>query len=220
MPTLTLIYEGKSLAFTLQKIDRAALYGYAETETVNADVEVCSRALLAGDGHTIAGKGDTAIAYLSPDGFWRERSELRPVDARDGAAIVPVKPTFAFPVNLDETKECPVLGVRIRKAEASQDDYLNCTIRLVYRLVAEGDNSPAALLADLEEGAIYRFQFSYRGGDLADEGFILIGSDGGIYLTVGSGCHIEYASLAYNPLPDPDELDEEEEEQELDFSMV
>ena len=216
MPTLTLIYEGKPLAFTLQKIDRAALYGYAESETVNAEGEVCSAATLCGDGHTIAGKGDVALAYLSPDGHWRERSELRPVDARDGAAIVPVKPTFAYPVNLDETKECPVLGVTIRKAEASQDDYLNCTIRLVYRLVAEGDNSPAALLADLEEGAIYRFPFSYRGGD----GFILCGSDGGIYLAVGSRCHIEYASLAYNPLPDPDELDEEEEEQELDFSMV
>src|SRR5262249_37877050 len=124
MPTLTLIYEGKPLAFTLEKFDRAKLYGYAETETLTTEGEVCSHATLCGDGHTIAGKGDTAIAYLSPDGFWRERSELRPVDARDGAAIVPVKPTFAYPVNLDETKECPVLGVTIRKAEASQDDYL------------------------------------------------------------------------------------------------
>jgi hypothetical protein len=75
------------------------------------------------------------------------------------------------------------------------------------------------LLNDLESGAIYRFPFSYRGGDLADDGFILCGSDGGIYLAIGSRCNIEYASLTYNPLPDSDEFEEEEEE-ELDFSMV
>jgi hypothetical protein len=210
MPTLTLIYEGKPLAFSLQKIDRAALYGYVESEAVNADGEVCSRALLAGDGHTIAGKGDTALAYLSPDGLWRERSELRSVDARDGAAIVPVKPTFAFPVNLEGKETC-------------HDEYLNCMIRLVYRLQAEPDDGNGvkydALLNDLLEGGMFRFPFSYRGGDLADDGFLLCGSDNEVYLAVGSRCHIEYASLAYNPLPDPDELDEEEEE-ELDFSMV
>jgi hypothetical protein len=208
MPTLTLIYEGKPLAFSLQKIDRAALYGYVESEAVNADGEVCSRALLAGDGHTIAGKGDTALAYLSPDGHWRERADLRSVDARDGAAIVPVKPTFAFPVNLDDKQTC-------------LDEYLNCTVRLVYRLQAEPSGGIAAigLLGELQRGMIFKFPFSYRGGDLADEGFLLAGSDDGIYLAVGFRCHIEYASLAYNPLPDSDKFEEEEDE-ELDFSMV
>jgi hypothetical protein len=59
MPTLTLIFKGQTLAFDLAKIDRDRLYGYVETETVTADGEVCSRATLAGDGHTraLAGRG-------------------------------------------------------------------------------------------------------------------------------------------------------------------
>jgi hypothetical protein len=68
MPTLTLIYDGKPLAFTLEKIDRDKLYGFVETQTLTTEGEVCSRATLCGDGHTLAVAGDVALAYLSPTG--------------------------------------------------------------------------------------------------------------------------------------------------------
>jgi len=211
MPTLTLIFQGQTLAFDLAKIDRDRLYGFVETETFDADGALCSRGVLAGDGHTLAGKGDTAIAYLSPDGSWRERSELRAVDATDGAAIVPVKSTFAFPVNLDGK-------------ETTLDDYLAYAIRLVYQLVAETPDGNGVkfdnFIAALESGTIFAFPFSYRGGDLADAGFLLSGADGGIYLAVGTPCALDYARLGdVVPIVD-DEDDLAEDEEELDFSMV
>jgi hypothetical protein len=206
MPTLTLMFRGEQLSFTLEKIDRDKLYGYVETETLDTVGKPCERALLVGNGHTLAGKGDTAIAYLSPAGLWRERSKLRAVDV-NGAAIIPVKPTFAFPINLDGK-------------ETTLDDYLAHSVRLVYQLVSEGDASPADLLAELKEGTILRFPFSYRGGDLADAGFLLLGADGGMYLCVSTPSAIDYATLDARAAPNEEEEAAEEEEELLDFSVL
>ena len=205
MPTLNLIFRGKTLSFSLEKIDRDKLYGYVETETLDTVGKPCERALLAGDGHTLAGKGDTAIAYLSPAGLWRDRSQLRAVDV-NGVAIMPVKPTFASPVTLDGK-------------ETTLDDSLAHRVRLVYRLVPDGDASPAELLAELEECTIFRFPFSYRGGDLADVGFVLSGADGNLYLAVATPCALDYAALD-TPAAADDGEDDAEEEEELDFSVL
>ena len=210
MPTLRLVFQGQSLAFTLDKIDRDRLYGYVDKETTDDAGQVCSTALLAGDGHTLAGKGDTALAYLSPDGCWRDRSQLHAVDARDGALLVPVKSTFAFPVNLDDPSRIATLDV-----------YLSCTIRLVYRLTHDVDADgrlATALCAALDAGSIFTFPFSYRGGDQAQTGFVLAGADGGIYLAVGQPCAFDYSTLDAVPADD-DELVEEDDE-ELDFALL
>jgi hypothetical protein len=209
MPTLTLIFHGESLAFSLQKIDRDHLYGYVETETITADGELCSRAVLAADGHTLAGPGDTALAYLSPDGHWRDRAQLRAVDVH-GNPIVPVKSSFTFPVNLDGK-------------QTTYDDYLVHSVRLVYRLVAEPTDSNGVrfdpLITELEKGTIFRFPFSYRGGDLADAGFVLSGADGNLYLAVATPCALDYAALD-TPAAACDGEDDAEEEEELDFSLL
>jgi hypothetical protein len=209
MPTLTLIFHGETLAFTLDKIDRDRLYGYLETETKTADGELCTRAVLAGDGHTIAGQGDTAIAYLSPDGSWRERDQLRAVDVH-GNPIVPVKSTFAFPVNLEGK-------------QTTYDDYLVHSVRLVYRLVAEPTDGNGVrfnpFISELEKGTIFRFPFSYRGGALADAGFVLSGADGNLYLAVATPCALDYAALD-TPAAVCDGEDAAEEEEELDFSVL
>ena len=201
MPTLTLIFRGQTLAFDLAKIDRDRLYGYVETETVAPDGSFCASAVLAGDGHTLAGPGDTALCYLSPDGFYRTKDELHSVDARDGAAIVPAKPTFAFPVDLTGKV-------------AAMDDYLSHNIRLVYRLVGERTD----LHSELEAGTIFTFPFSYRGGDSADAAF-LIGNADGIFLAVGTRCSVELCHLN-SPATVAEEEEEEEEADFLDFSVM
>jgi hypothetical protein len=204
MPTLTLVHNDQQLAFTLEKIDRDRLYGYIDVQTLDAAGQPCERAALAADGHTLAGKGDTALAYLSPAGLWRRRDELRAVDPQ-GAPILPVKSTFSCPVPLD--------------TEASIDDYLAHTIQLVYQLVPERVDLIGPLFAELAAGTIYRFAFSYCGGIDPAMAFVLAGSDGLIYLCVGKPTALEYVGLeAPAALSEEDEATEEEEL--LDFSVI
>src|SRR5258707_14625916 len=116
---LTVDFLGESIHFTLvEKVERSKLYGYVETEVVDATGKRCELATLTGDGHSLVGKGGTALAYLSPHGLWRRKSELKPVDIH-GHVITPVKPTFAAPVTLEQT--------------VSIDDYLSHNIDLIYR---------------------------------------------------------------------------------------
>src|SRR5262249_3341140 len=218
MPTLTLIFQGEPLAFTLEKIDRDRLYGSVDRETTDDAGQSCTQALLASDGHTLAGPGDTALAYLSPQGLWRDRNQLHAVDARNGALLVPIKSAFAFPVNLDDPPSNPDAPLRPDPNKiATLDEYLSHTIRLVYRLTQQGGGSAGPLLAELEEGTIFTFPFSYRGGDLASTGFVLRGSDGGIYLAVGQPCALDYATL---DAPAAVAEEDSEEEEELDFSVL
>jgi hypothetical protein len=212
MPTLTFRFKGELVPFDLEKIDRDKLYGYVETETLDDTGQVCTQALLTPDGHTVAGQGDTALAYWSPAGQWRSKEELRAVNATDGSPIVPVKSSFAFPVNLDDPTK-----------RATLEQYLDHAIRLVYRLVPGEMTSGKSwarmdLRLALDDGAIFTFPFSYRGGDLASVGFLLQGSDGGIYLTVGDPVATEYVGLDAPASVTEEEVAEEEEE--LDFALI
>jgi hypothetical protein len=206
MPTLTLVLDNQPLAFELEKIDRTKLYGSREVLALDADGAVCERATLAGDGHTLAGKGDVALAYLTPDGAWRPKAELRAIDAA-GQAILPHKPTFAVPVPLDTI--------------ASRDEYLGHTIGLVYQLVPADASRIGPLCEELASGTIFSIAFSYRGGINPPAGFVLAGQDDAIYLCVGRPCELEYVGLdAPAPLADEQADEETEDADLLDFSLV
>ena len=129
---LTVELQGQSIDLTLEKIDRAKLYGYVETEVLDESGKRCELATLTGDGHSIVGKGGTAIAYLSQDGLWRKKAELRPVDVH-GRVITPVKSTFDAPVKLER--------------KATVEEYLSHNIHLIYRLTPDGEH--AALMEAL-----------------------------------------------------------------------
>src|SRR5260221_701392 len=107
---LTVEFQGQAVNFTLEKVDRTKLYGYVETEVMDESGKRCELGTLAGDGRSIIGKGGTAIAYLSQDGLWRKKAELKPVDVH-GKVITPVKSTFDAPVALER--------------QATIDDYLS-----------------------------------------------------------------------------------------------
>src|SRR5687768_6420528 len=94
------VFEGKTVQFAFNKIDRTKLYGYIDVDVQDESGKRCELATLTGDGHSIVGKGGTGMGYLSPDGLWRRKTELRPVDVQ-GKVIPPVKSTFDAPVNLD-----------------------------------------------------------------------------------------------------------------------
>ena len=200
---LVVEFQGATLNLDLEKVDRSKLYGYTETEVQDESGKRCELATLTGDGHSLVGKGGAALAYLSHDGLWRKKAELKPVDPQ-GNVLTPVKSTFDATVPLDR--------------KVSIDDYLSHNIHLVYRLVPQED--AADLIAELKGGVIYQFPFSYRGGIEASAGFLLLSADGNLFLCVGSPTTLEFVGLkAAAPVVDEDEAVPEEEES-FDFSMV
>ena len=200
---LSVEFHGEVFELDLEKVDRTKLYGYVESEVLDENGKRCEIGTLTGDGHSIVGKGGTALAYLSPDGLWRKKTELQPVD-RLGDLIPPVKSTFDATVALDRT--------------VSIDDFLTHNIHLIYRLKAEQE--PTALMSELKKGTIFQFPFSYRGGVEASAGFLLLGSDGNVFLLVGTPTDIEFIGLK-SPTAIVDANDASADDDDLlDFSMV
>lgn len=200
---LVVEFRGETVEFALEKVDRTKLYGYVETEVHDEAGNRCELATLAGDGHSVVGRGGAALAYLSSDGLWQTKADLKAVDVH-GHVITPVKSTFDAPVALDRT--------------ATVDEYLSHNINLVYQLVPAGES--AALAAELKGGAIFQFPFSYRGGLEASAGFLLQGADGNTFLCVGSPTALEFVGLSAPAAAVPDEAAATDDDESLDFNLV
>jgi len=200
---LVLEFRGQSVEVALEKIDRAKLYGYVETEVQDEAGKRCELATLLGDGHSIVGKGGSAIAFLSADGLWRTRAELRPIDVH-GKPITPVKSSFDAPIPL--------------AARATIDEFLSHSVTLIYQIIP-ATQSPD-LLAELRAGTIFRFPFSYRGGVEASHAFLLLGADGNPFLCVGTPTAIEFVGPTATAQVVDDTTAGDEEEDALDFSLV
>ncbi|MGL6075706.1 MAG: hypothetical protein ACRC8S_16240 [Fimbriiglobus sp.] len=202
---LVLAYQGQEVKLNIQKVDRTKLYGFVDTEVVDEAGKSCELGTLLGDGHSLVGKGGTGLIYLSQDGLWRKKAELKPVDI-NGKPITPVKSTFDSVVELSN--------------KVSIEDYLSHNIHLTYQLSPE-DAPNEDLLQELKSGIIYHFPFSYRGGVSASAGFLLMGSDGNPFLCVGTPTAIEYVGLKATAAVVPDaETPEVVEDDAMDFSMV
>lgn len=201
---LVVEFEGETINLSLDKVERAKLYGYVETEVVDEAGKRCELATLTGDGHSIVGKGGTALGYLSPNGLWRKKSDLKAVDV-NGNVITPVKSSFDAPITLD--------------TKATIDEYLSHNINTIYCLTPEIVSD--ALKDELATGTIFQFSFSYRGGLEPSVGFLLQGSDGNMFMCVGSKTAIEFVGLkATAAIIADDEAAPAEEEDMLDFSLV
>jgi hypothetical protein len=197
-------FRGHPVEVALEKIDRTKLYGYVETEVQDETGKRCELATLIGDGHSIVGKGGSAIAYLSADGLWRTKADLRPIDV-NGKPITPVKSSFDVPIPLAET--------------ATIDELLSHNIHLIYQMLPAGECPE--LLAELQAGTIFRFPFSYRGGVEASPAFMLLSADGHPFLCVGTPTAIEFIGpTATAPVMADEKTDGAEEEDLLDFSLV
>jgi hypothetical protein len=200
---LVVQHKGKSLALNLEKVDRSKLYGYVDAEVLDEQSRRCELATLNGDGRTLVGRGGTALGLLSPNGLWRERSTLQPLDL-NGKTLTPVKSTFDAPVALEKT--------------ATIDEYLAHNIQTVYHLAPDGD--AGELVAELRAGTIYTFPFSYRGGLEAHAGFLLLGADGQLFLAIGNAPTFQFVGLKQTAAVAEDEGEGEDEDDSLDFGMM
>lgn len=201
---LVVEYAGETINLSLEKVDRTKLYGYVETEVLDEKGQKCELCTLTSDGHSIVGKGGTALAYLTHDGLWRKKADLKPIDLQ-GNVITPVKSSFDATIKLDK--------------KVTIDEYLSHNIHLIYQLTPDETNE--ALLDELKAGTIFSFPFSYRGGIEANAGFLLIGGDGNLFMCVGTPTAIEFVGLRATAavVADVQEAPVEEEEG-LDFSLV
>jgi len=196
-------YNGREISFTLTKIDRSKLYGYKEVEVLDEQDRKCELATLADDGRTVVGRGGTGISYVAADGKWCDKSQLTPVNL-DGDEIQPVASSFAAPIPLTET--------------VSAGEYLEHNIRSIYLLCTEDDAS--ALAAELKQGAIYKFPYSYRGGLEADAGFLLMGEEDNIFLAVGNPTKVEMIELQQPAAVVEEDGAADDETDLMDFDMI
>lgn len=200
---LTFQFHGGTVAFDMAKVDRAKLYGYKEQEVLDDAGGKCELATLAEDGHTLVGKGGTGMGYLSADGLWCEKAELKPVDL-DGQPISPVSSSFSAPIELGEP--------------TTVDDYLSHTIRSIYVM----ESADGGELADsIKAGAIYKFPYSFRGGLEFDTAFLLANEAGTIFMAVGSPTAIEFIGLQQMAGVVAEETDTADtDDDDMDFSMI
>jgi hypothetical protein len=94
-------------------------------------------------------------------------------------------------------------------------------IRLAYHLGAEG--LPDSLAEKLTAGDIYRFDFSYRGGPVADPAFLMTDLDGDLWLLIGNTSEVafrDFKQVALCAAAQTDEVEDDSEDDNFDFDML
>ncbi len=196
-------FKGAQIPLQMSKVDRAKLYGFKDLEILDEEGDKCELATLAEDGRTVVGKGGTGIGYLTADGNWCDKTVLTPVDL-EGRAMTPVASSFSAPIELDR--------------RATLDELLDHSMRLVYRMDFE-EGGGDQLMDELKSGAIFRFDYSFRGGLEPDTGFLLTNEMDEVFLLIGTPSNIEM--IGHQQPRFTAEMDEDASEDELmDFGMI
>ena len=196
-------YGNSEFECELNKIDRRKLYGSVDVETRDIDGNRCGLATLANDGKTLIPYGGTALGYISSDGEWVERTDLKPVDL-SGNELPLLSSSFDITIELKKT--------------ATLEEFLNYSSRLVYLMGTDDEFAPK-LVEQLAAGVIFQFEFLYREGISADPAFLLGTPDGLIWMMVGKPSAIEYVGLDQAAVCFVGNEDDEEVE-EFDFEML
>jgi hypothetical protein len=200
---LTFRHDGAEIALSMEKLDRTKLYGSVEVEALDERGRRCELATLAPDGKTLLGKGGQAAGFLSPEGRWLDRAGLRAVNV-EGEEIHPVPASFGAPLALDRT--------------ATVEEYLSHNIKSIYFLELGDGEAAGALAASLRAGTIYTFPYSFRGGLVADVGFLLAGQGDGAFLAVGQPTHLHFLGL--DQLPGYEDEEVAAADEDLTFDML
>ena len=100
----------------------------------------------------------------------------------------------------------------------STEHYLEHNVRSVY--LVQTEDTASELLEELQEGSIFKFPYSYRGGLEADAGFLLAGADGNFYLTIGNPTSAEFVGLQQSAAVVEEDAAAEDEGDLMDFDMI
>lgn len=199
---LILSLDGQEFPVRLTKIDRNKLYGSVSIEAFDDEGKEVSLRVLAADGKTIIDTGGTALATVNEQGTSIPRSRLVAVNS-DGEEIEPVPSSFSAPNPLHR---------------ADVEEYLSHTVKSVYSIDAADEADLDLLHANLSDGGIYKFPFSYRGGLEYDTAF-LIENKGDVFMIVGTPAVLQFLKLGQASVLDPVE-EQEVSEDDLDFDLL
>jgi hypothetical protein len=89
-------------------------------------------------------------------------------------------------------------------------------------LSVDSDSASAEeLIGSLRRGAIFKFPYSFRGGLIADTGFLLANEKTQIFFLVGGPTAFEFVGLQpIVPLAEDEEGQEGDEDEIMDFAML
>ena len=201
---LTFEFDGEPVVFEMHKVDRSRLYGFKELEVIDENEQPCELTTLADDGKTLIGKGGTGIGYVTVDGNWIDKSDLKAVDL-EGNPKVPVPSSFAAPIPLEQ--------------ESTIEEYLNHNFRLIYML--QHQTISEKLHQSLKDGAIFKFDYSYRGGLEPDVGFMLMNDEQETFFLVGDSTSVDYKGLQQAAaVASGDPTESETSDDMMDFGMI
>lgn len=176
---LEFLIEGTTVGLELAKIERSKLYGSSSIEAYDETGQRCELVSLANDGKTLIGEGGYSIQIVTMAS--REivnRDELVATDL-EGKPIGKIESSFNAPI--------PILE------RATIEEYLSSVVKSVYSFAKSEDRD--TLQQFLSDGSIYKFDFSYRGGIVADTCFLLSNVDGIPFMIVTSAAKISFVGF-------------------------
>jgi hypothetical protein len=198
---LVLSLDGQEFPVQMQKIDREKLYGKIEIKAFDEEGNEAFLQILDANGKILIDTGGTSQATLDEDGNSVDRKKLIPITS-DGEEIEPVPSSFSAPNLL---------------YEATIDEYLSHSVKSVYFLTPH-DGSSFDLLKDVLSGdAIYKFDFSFRGGLEYDTAF-LVGNEKTVFMVIGVNTTLEFVKLNQPSVLEPIE-EQEISGEELEFDL-
>ncbi len=182
------------------KVDRRKLYGWTEILALDEQGRPCDLVTTDQTGTLIIPRGGTAMAILSPQGGWVERSTLRTV-RDDGTQAELVPSSYSVVIDLKE--------------KVSEEEFLNHSITDFYQIT----EAPEGLLRAIGND-IYTFQYTYLDSYETTPAF-LMASGGVLYMLIGYRNRFEMLCLGDCETVDEDDDDYiDVEDNDIDFSML
>jgi len=198
---LTFSIGGASFEADPEKLDRKKLYGYRENIALDDDGAECTLVSTSECGTIVIPKGGTGLGYLSADGNWVDRGEIKTVNLDGSPALI--KPSsYSGTITLDQ--------------KASPEDLLDCSVAGFYHLFSDPE-----LLTAIGTN-IYQFEYCYRDSYETSTAFVLASGNGGskeLFMLIGYKNDFQF--LGFDEISVVDEADEEEEDDDggFDFSF-
>jgi hypothetical protein len=198
---LVLSLDGEDLPVHMQKVDREKLYGNIEIEAFDDAGNKAYLQILDADGKTLLDTGGTALATLDELGNSVDRKKLIPITT-EGEEIEPVPSSFSAPNPL---------------YKSTIEEYLSHTIKSVYVLTPVEGSNFGHLKDALSGDAIYKFDFSYRGGIEYDTAF-LVATEKAVFMLIGNNTTLQFVKLNQPSVLEPIE-EQEISGEEIEFDL-